>query len=548
MNSFDFDLKTQKIFDKQFSNITSTNWKKWLDISSKEEYEELALKNSGLSSINDIFEKIKTEKTNPKALSVNLYEFLRDFRSSDPLIICHSSGTTNSDISALKWLHMSKNIIQNYWAPGMQAIFESSGLNSKSSVVIFVPSRLKTDGINIYEYSRFISLYSSEFSQRLMLSIIKPQSYTFFEYKNSKNLEVITKILSLDNISAISAPASTILGWADIKKFRIGLKNSLNLIKTIENPLLEKLLLKIEKDGIELAAKYIQNLLSEKLSKATVIFGISSLSETDWNAIRSIMNWKKGEERFINLYVASEIGPFAASITKDNYEFSRTGKLYVFPLTLPVIENRGKRELISRTELKLGRLLISKINDSNAFVNIDVGDIIQMVNQEALPQIEGKILRSSFQLNYEIKVSEEIQLSAPYNVFAGDYFNFDTFEVYDPRYILNCLKMKCKLDIDSIVLLKQKIENNIVYTLVILSNENNVCSTVENIQNIIYNCSKNDNFKESIKKNFIKINLIKENPVNFVATRSEILRKVRSGKNPKGILKKWPLYVIDIIQ
>ncbi len=545
MNSFDFDLETQKIFTKQFSKIQPTDWKKWLDISSKEEYEELALKNSGLSSFNDVFERVQKEKTNSKDLSIDLYNYIRNQHSSEPLIVCHSSGTTNSKLSALKWLHMSKNIIKKYWAPGMQAIFESSGLNSSSSVIIFVPSRLKTDGPNRYEDKNFISLYSSEFSQRLMLSIIKPHSYIFFEYKNSRNLEVIAKILSLDNVSAVSAPALTILGWADIEKFTFGIKNSLEFIKIAEDPLLNKLLLKIEREGIKNAAREIQALLSKKISEATVVFGISSLSENNWDTIRKFMNWEKGKERFINLYVASEIGPFAASITKDDFSFSRTGKLYVFPLTLPVVESKGNKELISRSKKKIGNLLISKVNESKVFINLDVGDIIKVVNQEALPQIDGKILRSSFKLNYQIKVSEEIQLPSIYNVYAGDYFAFDTFEVYDPRDLLNCLKMNCNLDIDSILLLKQKKINETVWILVILSSANKLCSNIEEIQNIIYKCSKNDDFKENIKKNFIKINLIKENPINFLVTRSDMLNKVRNGKNPKGVLKKWPLYVIE---
>ena len=546
MNSFDFDFETQKIFDKQFSDIQSTNWKKWLDISSKEDYEELTLKNSGLSSISDIFERIKKEKANSKDLSVDLYSFLENHDLSEPLIVCHSSGTTNSDLSALKWLHMSQDVIQRYWAPGMQAIFESSGLNPKSSIVIFVPSRLKNDGINLYEGKSYIFLYSSEFSQRLMLSIIKPSSYTLFEYKNSKNIEIVTKILTMDNISAVSAPASTILGWADIEKFQIGLKNSLDQIKNIDNPLLETFLIKIKKEGIKNTAKEIQNLLSKKISNATVVFGISSLSENDWVTIRKFMNWERGKERFINLYVASEIGPFAASITKSDYSFSRTGNLYVFPLTLPVIEYKGKKELISRSKAQIGRLLISKLNDTKPFINIDVGDIIKIVNQEALPQIEGKILRSSFKLNYQIIVSNKIQLPSSFKVYAGDYFIFSNFEVYNPRYLLNCLKGNCSLDIDSILLLKQNKINDAKWKLVLLSGGENDCSNIEDYRNTLFKCINNDDFKEKIKKNLINIQLIKENPINFLATRSEMLNKVRRGKNPKGILKKWPLYVIEV--
>jgi len=427
----------------------------------------------------------------------------------------------------------------------MQAIFESSGLNSKSSIVIFVPSRLKTDGLNVYNDRNYISLYSSEFSQRLMLSIIKPNTYTFFEYKNSKNLEIISKILSLNNVSTISAPAATILGWADIEKFEIGIRNSLNFIKDVENPILENLLLKIKRDNFRRVVREIQSLLSKKLSKATVVFSISSLSESNWQLIRKFMNWEKGREKFINLYVASEMGPFAASITKDDYIFSRTGNLYVFPLTLPVIERKGKKELISRSKEKIGRLLISKLNNSKPFINIDVGDIIKIVNQEAIPQIEGKILRSSFQLKYQIQVSKEIQIPSNYKVYAGDYFTFNTFEVYEPRYLLNCLKVNCQLDLDSILLLKQKSMNSNNWKLVILSNGKKGCSNVDTYRDLLLKCIKNDDFKDKIKKNLIEVQLIKDNPINFLATRSDMLKKVRSGKNPKGILKKWPFYVIE---
>ncbi len=546
LNSFDFDLKTQEIFNKKFSNTQSTDWKKWLDISSSEEYEEVALKNSGLSSISDIFERIKKEKTDSKDLSIDLYNFLESHYASELLIICHSSGTTNSDLSALKWLHMSKDVIQKYWAPGMQAIFESSGLSSSSSIVVFVPSRLKNDGLNTYEDMSYISLYSSEFSQRLMLSILNPCSYTFFEYKNSKNLEVIAKILSLENVSAVSAPASTILGWADIEKFKIGLKNSLDLLRKVEDPIFDTLLLKIKKEGIQCAAKEIQNLLSKKISKATLVFGISSLSENDWDTIRKFMNWEKDKEKFINLYVASEIGPFAASITKNDFSFSRTRNLYIFPLNLPVIENKGSKELISRSKWKIGKLFVSKMMDFKPYINIDVGDIIKIVDQKALPQIEGKILRSCFKLNYQIRVSKEIRLPAKFNVYAGDYFTFKSFEVYDPRYLLNCLKDNCDLDMDSILLLKQNINDNAIWKLVLLSNGKKDCFNIEVFRSLLAECIKNNDFKEKIKENLIKIQLIKENPINFLATRSEMLNKVRNGKNPKGILKKWPFYLIEM--
>jgi len=544
--SNDFNPEVQLIFDKLFSDIPPTNWKKWLDISSKEEYLSYVLKNSGLSAIPNIYERIIKEKTNPTKLSIDIHKYLSKFHSSEPLIVCHSSGTTNNDLNSLKWLHMSKKIVQLYWAPGMQAIFESSGLTSDSSVVIFVPSRLNIDGLNSFEDKYFISLYSSEFSQRLMLSIIKPSNFTFFEYKFSKNINIVAKILSLNNVSVISAPAITILGWADIEKFQLGLQNStkdLNL-NSCSDPLLEKLLLKVKNKGIETAAKEIQKMLSDKLSQSVIVFSISSLSLRDWDLIRQFMKWEKGNEKFTNLYVASESGPFAASIDKDSENRSQSDDLIIFPLTLPVLEYKSKKSFISESKSKIGKLLISRIHNSNAFINLDIGDIIQLTNQQALPQIKGKILRSEFQLRYPIKINKSLTLAGDYTVYAGDYFNFDTFEIYDPRTLINCIKIGCKSEFDSLLLIELKDDINKIWRLVLNSDSTGDCSNLEMYKKTLLNCITDEDLRDIISNGRMEIQLIEENPVDFLKNRPEILDKVRSGKNPKGVLKKWPLYVI----
>ncbi|MFX0037106.1 MAG: hypothetical protein ACFE9I_15860 [Candidatus Hermodarchaeota archaeon] len=545
METFDFDRKVQDEFDKSFSDIKKINWYDWLEVSSNKEYEELALRLSELSSIENIMDRIKIETTDSRSFSIDLFDFLEKNQDSNSFVFCHTSGTTNSNIAMLKWFLMTKDIIKRQWAPGMQAIFESSGLNSNSSAVIFVPSRLKLDGIQTYKEQEYISLYSSEFSQRIMLSITKPRSYLFYEYKNSKNLEILSKILSMEKISVISAPATTILGWADINRLQSGIKKSMNSINSNHNPVLESLLSEINKKGIEYVSKGIQKRLSEKLAKSTLVFSISSLSNSDWELIRKFMKWEKGKERFTNLYVASEIGPFAASINKADFEISRLNQMYIFPLTIPVIEYKGKKELISRTTSKIGKLYVSRIHGSKALINIDIGDIISIKKNEGLPQIDGKILRSNFLLRYPIKLSKEILISPNYNVYAGDYFNFNNYEIYEPRFLLNCIKQKCELEIDSLLLLRNNQVKDKQFTLFLYSNDKKNCSNLKNYYRILLNCIKNDNFKEAIINNQINIRLINENPVNFLETRSDVLEKVRSGKNPKGILKKWPLYLID---
>ena len=83
--------------------------------------------------------------------------------------------------------------------------------------------------------------------------------------------------------------------------------------------------------------------------------------------------------------------------------------------------------------------------------------------------------------------------------------------------------------------------------LFLYSNEEKKCSNLINYSKILLKCIRNENLKGAILNNDIEIKLIKNNPVDFLATRSEMLEKVRSGKNPKGILKKWPLYVLEAL-
>lgn len=541
MKCFDFDENVQKLLNDYLSDIKPTNWKSWLDISSSEEFEELCLKNSGLTSVNEIFKRVTSEITDSRSFSINLEEFLSNYSQSYTPIVCHTSGTTNSKLSALKWFFMSKSVIQRNWAPGMQAIFESSGLDSKSSAVIFVPSRIKLDGLQNYEGQPYISLYSSEFSQRLMLSIIKPKNYTFYEYKNSKSLDVISKILDLDDIRIISAPALTILGWADLEKLRLRIQKSLDDLPDYKNPILENLISIIEKEGIQKASKIIQEKLSDKLSKATIIFSISSLSEQNWALIRRFMRWEKGKERFTNLYVASEIGPFASSISKGDLEISRQNRMYIFPLTLAVIEHRNKKHLISRSLNKMGKLLVSRMDGSEALINIDLGDIITLKENKGLPQMDGKIIRSSFKLKYDIKLSEKLNIPFDYNIYAGDFFSLNEFTINQPRNLINCLRNDCNLGVDALLLLKN---NKQSWDLIFPSNIQENCKKEEQLRELISSCPYQEELTQGIINELIKIYFIDDQPVDFLATRSEILNKVREGQAPKGVLKKWPLYVI----
>jgi hypothetical protein len=82
------------------------------------------------------------------------------------------------------------------------------------------------------------------------------------------------------------------------------------------------------------------------------------------------------------------------------------------------------------------------------------------------------------------------------------------------------------------------------WRLILLTNELKECSNLKNYKKNLLKCTKDEKFKKALSDQRIDIQLIDENPVDFLATRSKILDNVRKGKNPKGILKKWPLYVI----
>lgn len=544
MTRFDFDTNVQDILNDNFGDISPLNWKKWLELTSPQEFEEACLKNSGLDSVNDLFDKLKRIKTQSRQFSLNFENFLKNYNKSFIPTVCHTSGTTNSKLSALKWFFISKEVVERNWAPGMQAIFESSGLTNKKSAIIFVPSRIKYDGLQTSNGQNYISLYSSEFSQRIMLSIIKPHSYLFYEYKNAKSLEVIAKMLQLENIAVISAPALTILGWANRDKFKAGIAASLQRgLPENSDSALRELINMIKKKGLEEASGIIRERLSKKLSSATIVFSISSLSEDNWNLIRNFMNWEKGKEKFTNLYVISEIGPFAASIAKKDYINIHFNDMFVFPLSLAALEIKSKMLPISQITSGYGKLYVSRMDEKKVLLNIDLGDVISVLdNTNGLPLIEGKILRSSFKLQYPIKLSNKIKTLCSYDLFAGDYFTFNEFDIKEPRKLLFFLKENCDFLTDSMLLISQKDKKD-KYRLILPYSSS--CNNAKLIKDKITESKDMVEFHQLFEDNTMMIELIDDQPVDFLETRESKLRKVRSGETPKGILKKWPLYVMQ---
>jgi hypothetical protein len=67
--SIDFDPELQKVFEGAFTNTPGLNWKKWLDVSPEQEYEELVYKLTGLSA--DNLEDVGKTVTDPDSISID---------------------------------------------------------------------------------------------------------------------------------------------------------------------------------------------------------------------------------------------------------------------------------------------------------------------------------------------------------------------------------------------------------------------------------------------------------------------------------------------
>jgi hypothetical protein len=543
LRSYDNDQPLQRVFNTLYSDTNLVDWRHWLTLSCKEEYETLSIKRSGLSSVDNLFDKLINEKTDATQYYTRM-ETLIESTTQEPIVACHTSGTSGDDISTLKWLHMTKELVQQLWAPGMQAIFETSGLDRKSKAAIFVPSRIHYDGLSQIEGKKVIRLYSSEFSQRLVLALIHPTGYLLDEYQNATDLKTITHLLSMEQLDVISAPATTLLKWADRRRLCRGIRQSYKHYSRAgsDSPEIEEIVSTIQKLGFEAAARKLQQRLAGLLMKACAIFGISSLKPDEWNMIRKFMDWRREATRLTNLYVGSEIGPLAANLRAEPTCQRFSEEMSVFPLTVVAIKHRGIVEPISRCKHRRGRLLVSRRSTYHPIFNIDPGDIIQVTSQDGLPRIAGIILREAFPLKSKPKLFLKTSMAEEYTVYVGDYFDLGELEIINPRSILHCLAENRLVQLNQPMVLRPgKEKNTWIWTLKIRSNSH---LTAQDIQRQLTCCIPEPSIQSALQKKWLKIEPIEHSPVQTSMPRIALLHEVRQGTRPKGALKKWPLYWI----
>lgn len=537
MGIFDFDENVQKIVEKLYSHIVVPDWKQWLSISSTEEYMDFVLKISGLTS--EDLKTLSTEITNPREFSVdvNTLAVLRN----QPSVFCHTSGTSGGSISDIKWFYMSEELVSRLWAPGMKAIFESSGLHSQSSAVIFVPSRAQGDGLSYINGTPVVKLYSAEFSQRLVMSMMNCQ-YVMYEYKDSRSVSVLAKMLSMDKISVISAPFLTVLGWANTKKLEKGIKKSLdtntdtNKNTEDSHPDVVQLKERITRIGIEKAAEEIRDNLSALLSDATLIFSSTAMTKKEWDIVSEFLQWEPGKEQFTNLYVGSEVGPFAASIGDGNTQ--NKNDMFVFPLCVPVLEHKGEKTVLPQCEYSTGKLLVSRLHNGVPVINIDTGDVITVKDHDGLPVIKGEILRAGFPLKTDVNLSGvKTKNKNNRSVYVGTYFDLDNIKIRNPRLIVRCLAEQCDFSKRSSLILEK---NESTWRMV--TPDPGMCS-LGDMKKRLSDCPGGESLAFALNDT-VNINTVDENPVQSVKPRSELLEKVRKGELPKGVLKRWPVYVV----
>lgn len=533
MASYDFDSTLQSLFEKKYGYFPLIDWRSWLSLPSIEAYETLATELSGLSSVENLPDRMQHERTDPEALTVDVHTFVQFKKERTPRIFCHTSGTSGGKISDIKWYHFSDELVSRLWSPGMQAIFEASGLNSHSSAILFVPSRNKGDGITYMNDYPVVKLYSAEFSQRLAVSLIKPHSYVLDEFKQYSSIQTLAHVLSLEKVSVVSAPATVILGWAHRERLHKKLKKSLE--SGPEDAAIQPLLELISRKGLNRAVDIIQDRLSDLLSESTFIFSTSSLSPESWSLIRTFLHWKKGEERVTNLYVGSEVGPFAASISQDPDTRSHE-TMSVFPLTLPALHGPSGFTLLSEPRNLRGHLFISRMHDSHPLINIATGDVITLSHQDGLPSIGGVILRAPFPLKRKVSLLPQIAPS-PRPLYVGGYFDLDGIELIDPQTLLNCLVNTCEVTPHSSLLMLKREQG---WEMIISSS-----ASPSSIISCLPSCPGGSSLHEAIQAHTLHLRTVEENPVQPADSRSDRLEKVRAGELPKGVLKRWPLYVVS---
>ena len=129
-------------------------------------------------------------------------------------------------------------------------------------------------------------------------------------------------------------------------------------------------------------------------------------------------------------------------------------------------------------------------------------------------------------------------------ILVGDYFKFKNLEIIDPKRIKNCLSSCLEANLDSLLLINSDHNDPSQWILYLQRNYNKDIEKVSKLNKMISDCSDEATIEDALRGGYLDIQIIKESPISYLYPRTEMLEKVQNGELPKGILKKWPIYVV----
>ncbi|MEM2959840.1 MAG: hypothetical protein QW261_16180 [Candidatus Jordarchaeaceae archaeon] len=82
------------------------------------------------------------------------------------------------------------------------------------------------------------------------------------------------------------------------------------------------------------------------------------------------------------------------------------------------------------------------------------------------------------------------------------------------------------------------------FVMILPISQSSRCTGVEDIKNKLSQCPGVEYIRRAIQRNQLRLETINSQPFETETPRTELLKRVKNGELPKGILKRWPLYLI----
>ncbi|MBD3187379.1 hypothetical protein GF325_11160 [Candidatus Bathyarchaeota archaeon] len=531
--------------DEAFGSLPMVRWQDWLHIDSRELYLDAICDNLGIDDPGILGDKHHEQDQGEGKMAVDPMQYISNCDVGDPIVLCHTSGTSTGSLSGIKWYPREISDVKQSWSPGMQAIFGSSGMAvSSGTPVILVPSRLKIDGTKIVERKTITMLYSAEFSQRLVISLFNPKEFLLDQYKNAFSPKLLSSLCSLEQISVVSAPSATMIGWSKQGRIKRALKKAIEKNMGILDDETSAFMDWVRKIGPEEASREIRQKIACKMRHATLIFSTTGFSPEKWNIIHEFMGWETGAENFTNLYVSSETGPFCASIDKEKILTNDPNHMVVFPLIHPSIRTvDGSIHPFHHLPPgpTCGVLIITVPSKGRMLHDIDTGDWVNVIACDPLPILDGNIMRQEFPLKQDaskfLPDKLILHMAPRTRAFVGGHLVVnDDIEINGARNLARCMKREVKAHTPLIFKVGESDDHHVDIHVILEGNPSS-----QKVKDAFIRCGK---IKDDAMTEQLQVFKVHPDSMAGKDGRKEILAMVRAGDLPKGALTKWPVIVL----